>query len=267
MYEFSIFSSTMILIISPAKTQDFTSPPLTKKFTHSRCESETLALVAELQQYSEKKLAKLMSISEKLAHLNFERYQHFHPQFTPKNSRPALLAFQGDVYTDIEVEKYSEADFEFAQRHLRILSGLYGPLRPLDLIQPYRLEMKTKLKTKKGKDLYEFWGDMVTEILNEDLMAQGDDVLVNLASNEYAKIVNWKKLKGRVISVFFKEKKGKNEPKIIPLFSKRARGTMSNFVIKNRLSNPADLKNFHEQGYKFDAKSSDEGSLVFVRQA
>lgn len=257
----------MILIISPAKTQDFTSPLITNKFTHSRCESETLELVAELQQYSEKKLAKLMSISEKLAHLNFERYQHFQSQFTPKNSRPALLAFQGDVYTDIQIDQYSEADFDFAQQHVRILSGLYGPLRPLDLMQAYRLEMKIKLKTKRGKDICAFWGDTVTNILNEDLEAQGDDILVNLASNEYAKVVNWKKLKGRVISVFFKEKKGKKEPQIIPLFSKRARGTMSNFVIKHKLSNPEQLKEFAEAGYKFDPKSSDEGSLVFVRRS
>lgn len=257
----------MLLIISPAKTQDFESPLITKKFIHSRCEEETFELVNELKNYSKKNIAKLMSISDKLAALNYERYQQFEPKFTTQNSRQALLVFQGDVYTDIDIENYTDDDFDFAQQHLRMLSGLYGPLRPLDLIQPYRLEMKTKLSTKKGKDLYEFWGDRVTDILNEDLAAQGDDILVNLASNEYAKVVNFKKLNGRVIDVFFKEKKGSDDPKIIPLFSKRARGTMSNYVIKNRLLKPEQLKEFSEQGYKFDAENSDADNFIFVRQS
>lgn len=209
-------------------------------------------------------IGKLMHISDKLAELNHERYQQFALPFTPDNAKQALLAFKGDVYLGFELEAYEEEDFDFAQTHLRILSGLYGLLKPLDLMQPYRLEMGTKLKNRRGKDLYEFWGNRITTHLNEAMQAAGTETLVNLASNEYFKSVNQDKLKGRIITPIFKEER-EGQLKMIALFAKKARGLMSNFAIRHRLTDVEDLKHFRAEGYTFRPEASTDDQWLFAR--
>jgi cytoplasmic iron level regulating protein YaaA (DUF328/UPF0246 family) len=255
----------MIAILSPSKTQDFESPLLTQSFTEGRFHKESEELVRNLLGYSEEDLMKLMSISENLAHLNFRRYQEFEGDYDEMNSRQALLAFKGDVYTHIEVDQYTEDDFAYAQDHLRTISGLYGLLRPLDRMQPYRLEMKTGLRNDKGKNLYEFWGEQLRETLESDLNEQGDRVLVNLASKEYSKVLHLKKIDADIVNVVFKEKKPDAEPKIIALFAKLARGMMANFIVRNRLSAPDQLKDFKQTGYKYREDLSSDKEMVFVR--
>ena len=183
----------MLMVISPAKTLDYTTPLATQRYTQPALLEKSQELVAVARQLSPAALASLMSISDKLALLNAERFNDWHPQFTPENARRAILAFKGDVYTGLQAERFSEADFDFAQQHLRMLSGLYGVLRPLDLMQPYRLEMGTKLENPAGKDLYSFWGETLTQTLNAALAAQGDDLLINLASDEYFRAVQPKR--------------------------------------------------------------------------
>ena len=205
-----------------------------------------------------------MSISDKLADLNATRFHDWQPDFTPENARQAILAFKGDVYTGLQAETFSEDDFDFAQRHLRMLSGLYGVLRPLDLMQPYRLEMGIKLANANGKDLYQFWGEVITEKLNQALKAQGDEVVVNLASDEYFKAVKPGKLRGKIIKpVFLDGKNGKF--KIISFYAKKARGLMSRYIIENRLTTAEQLTGFASEGYFFDPQSSGENELVFKR--
>src|SRR5690606_26757626 len=213
---------------------------------------------------SAKKLTELMTVSENIAALNHERFRNFTTPFTPENAKQALLAFKGDVYTDIEVENYSTKEFDFAQDHLRILSGLYGLLKPLDLIQPYRLEMKIKLKNSRGKDLYEFWGERITKAINADLEKNKESVLINLASNEYYKVINPKKIKGEIITPVFKDHKD-GQYKIIAFYAKRARGMMANFIIKKGLRNPEELKTFEEGGYEYSEPLSNEKEWVFIR--
>lgn len=251
----------MIAILSPAKTLDFEAWSLsnTSKPTFLKDAKE---LVAELQSYSPAKIAKLMSVSKKIAELNAERYSTFKTPFTVKNAKPALLAFKGDVYQGIDVESYKAADFKFAQEHVRILSGLYGYLKPKDLIQPYRLEMKTRLKTGRGKDLYQFWGDKITDALNEEL--KKEKILINLASNEYYKAINQKKVAGSIITPVFKEKKG-SEHKIVAIFAKRARGLMTDFIVRERIKKPDDLRDFSSEGYSFQKKLSTDNEYVFTR--
>lgn len=255
----------MIAILSPSKTQDFESPLVTQSFTEGRFHKESEELVKILQKYPQEDLMKLMSISENLAQLNYDRFQEFEREYTELNSRQALLAFKGDVYTHIEVDQYSEDDFQFAQKHLRTISGLYGLLRPLDRMQPYRLEMKTGLMNERGKNLYEFWGSELRETLEKDLSEQGDKIVVNLASKEYSKALQLKKIDADVINVAFKEEKPGEEPKIIALFAKLARGMMANYIVKNRLSDPEQLKEFSQTGYAFQKDFSNEGEYVFVR--
>nr|VUD29157.1 YaaA-like protein [Raoultella sp. NCTC 9187] len=205
-----------------------------------------------------------MGISDKLADLNATRFHDWHPEFTPKNARQAILAFKGDVYTGLQAETFDEADFDFAQQHLRMLSGLYGVLRPLDLMQPYRLEMGIKLENARGKDLYQFWDETITDTLNQALKAQGDDVVINLASDEYFRSVKTKRLQGQIIKpVFLDEKNGKF--KVISFYAKKARGLMSRYIIENRLIRPEQLTRFDSDGYFFDADVSDKGEMVFKR--
>ncbi len=207
-----------------------------------------------------------MRISDKLAGINAARFHDWQPDFTPENARQAILAFKGDVYTGLQAETFSEDDFDFAQQHLRMLSGLYGVLRPLDLMQPYRLEMGIRLENARGKDLYQFWGDIITNKLNEALAAQGDNVVINLASDEYFKSVKPKKLNAEIIKpVFLDEKNGKF--KIISFYAKKARGLMSRFIIENRLTKPEQLTGFNSEGYFFDEASSSNGELVFKRSS
>ncbi|WP_426576390.1 peroxide stress protein YaaA [Xenorhabdus stockiae] len=254
----------MLITISPAKTLDYESPLATKKYSQPALLEESKQLIDVCRTLAPAQISSLMGISDKLAGLNAARFGEWQPDFTPENARQAILAFKGDVYTGMQAETFSDADFDFAQTHLRMLSGLYGVLRPLDLMQPYRLEMGIKLENPRGKDLYKFWGDRITENLNAALEQQGDDVLVNLASDEYFKSVNTKKLVARIIKpVFLDEKNGKY--KVISFYAKKARGLMSRFIIQNQLTDPARLVEFNLEGYAFDESLSKGDELVFKR--
>ncbi|MBG5949714.1 peroxide stress protein YaaA [Proteus terrae] len=254
----------MLITISPAKTLDFESPLATTHFTQPELLKYSQQLIEECRKLSSSDIASLMKISDKLAGLNAARFGEWQPNFTPENARQAILAFKGDVYTGMQAELFSEDDFQFAQQHLRMLSGLYGVLRPLDLMQPYRLEMGIKLKNNKGSDLYQFWGNTITEALNKALEEQGDNILINLASDEYFKSVNPKKLNAEIIKpVFLDEKNGKY--KVISFYAKKARGLMSRFIIKEKLTNKAQLKEFDLEGYQFNSAESEGNTLVFKR--
>ena len=254
----------MLITISPAKTLDYESPLATQQFTQPELLAESQKLINVCRKLTPADIASLMKISDKLAGLNAARFAEWHADFTPDNARQAILAFKGDVYTGMQAESFSQADFEFAQSHLRILSGLYGVLRPLDLMQPYRLEMGIRLKNTRGKDLYEFWGDIITKQLNQALAEQKDQVLVNLSSDEYFKSVNTKKLDGEIIKpIFLDEKNGKY--KVISFYAKKARGLMSRFIIQNKLTKTDQLSDFNLDGYQFDESQSKGNELVFTR--
>ncbi|AXU96440.1 peroxide stress protein YaaA [Erwinia persicina] len=254
----------MLMVISPAKTLDFESPLATQRYTQPALLEESQKLIALARKLSPADIGSLMHISDKLAVLNAQRFNDWQPDFTPDNARQAILAFKGDVYTGLQAETFSEKEFDFAQQHLRMLSGLYGLLRPLDLMQAYRLEMGIKLANPAGKDLYSFWGEKLTLALNDALADQGDDVLINLASDEYFKAVKPKLLKGEIVKpVFLDEKNGTF--KVISFYAKKARGLMSRYIIEHRLSKPAQLKKFDVDGYVFDAEASKGNELVFKR--
>ncbi|WP_347289796.1 peroxide stress protein YaaA [Kluyvera georgiana] len=254
----------MLILISPAKTLDYQSPLATTRYTQPMLLEHSQQLIGVARKLSAPQIKALMGISDKLADLNATRFHDWHPDFTPDNARQAILAFKGDVYTGLQAETFSEADFDFAQKHLRMLSGLYGVLRPLDLMQPYRLEMGIRLENPRGKDLYQFWGEEITHTLNAALHDQGDDIVVNLASDEYFRSVKPKALKGQIIKpVFLDEKNGKF--KVISFYAKKARGLMSRYIIENRLSKPEQLTGFDSEGYFFDAESSSAEELVFKR--
>lgn len=254
----------MLLLLSPAKTLDYTSPLVTQEFTQPEHLEQAAQLIELLRALTPPQLAELMHLSDALASLNVARYASWQPQFNLENARQALLAFKGDVYTGLACEDFTAEDFAFAQRHLRILSGLYGVLRPLDLMQPYRLEMGTKLANAQGKDLYAFWGEQISLWLNQDLAAQGDSVLINLASKEYFSAVKRKALKAQIIDVEFKDLKN-GQYKIISFYAKKARGLMARYIIQNRLNTPDQLKEFDSHGYYFSAEQSREDFLVFLR--
>ncbi len=250
----------MITLISPAKTLDYSDTSIQISSTPA-FKKEIQQLVGIMQKKKPSHLKTLMKVSDDLATLNVERYQQFGKDFNFDNAKQALLAFKGDVYTKIDVDEFSEEDFEFAQDHLRILSGLYGLLKPLDLIQPYRLEMGTRLSNPKGKDLYSFWGTKIAKAINEVL---DDKWVINLASQEYFKSVNQKALKAEVITPIFKEYR-EGGYKIIGIFAKQARGMMTNYMIKNRINDPEKLKLFDDGGYAYDDKLSGENEWVFIR--
>jgi len=254
----------MLITLSPSKGQDFNEPGLTKKHSKPADLKDSELLIKELKKIKIDELKELMSVSDNIAKLNVGRFKTFTTPFTTKNAKQAIFAFKGDVYSGIDIENYSEADFEYAQNHLRILSGLYGCLRPLDLIQPYRLEMKTKLKNNRGENLYQFWGDQITKSLNKELKKQEQPVLVNLASNEYFKSVKPKQLDGRVLDITFKETKN-GTSRIVAIFAKRARGMMTDYIIRNRIENPEDIKRFKQAGYKFSKSLSDDKQWTFER--
>ncbi|WP_456415831.1 peroxide stress protein YaaA [Thiolapillus sp.] len=254
----------MIITLSPSKGQDFETPVSVKGVTQPQMLADSLLLIEELRQYDAGQLRELMSVSENIARLNVERYQSFTTPFTRQNARPALFAFKGDVYRGIPVGEYGQDDLDFAQAHLRILSGLYGCLRPLDLIQPYRLEMKTKLKNPRGENLYRFWGDCITRCLNAELKSHREPVLINLASNEYFKAVKPGLLDGRLLDIAFKEEKN-GKARVIAVFAKRARGMMADYIIRNRLEAPEAIKAFDREGYRYSAGDSDDRQWVFVR--
>lgn len=254
----------MIAIISPSKTQDFSALPQDIGHSQLRLADESKTLVADLKKMEAAEIGNLMEVSDKLAELNYERFQNWQLPFTPDNAKQAVLAFKGDVYSGLEAEKYSEKELAYAQDHLRILSGLYGLLRPLDLIQPYRLEMKTKLQNPRGNDLYKFWGERLTELLNEDLQQDKAGVLVNLASNEYYKALQPKKIKGTIITPVFKEFKN-GSYRTIAIFAKKARGYMADYIISQQVEEPEKLKLFDRDGYSYDDKLSKGNEWVFVR--
>lgn len=253
----------MLMVISPAKTLDYESPLATESHTQPEFLDHACELIDQLKELEPHQVSNLMSISEKLGQLNAERFQNWHTPFNLDNARQAALAFKGDVYTGLAAESFSEDDFAFAQKHLRMLSGLYGLLRPLDLMQPYRLEMGTKFENSRGKDLYAFWGSILTDELNR-LLAADDGVLVNLASNEYFKSVKKKELTARLITPQFKDWKN-GQYKMISFYAKKARGLMCRFAIENRITQADDLKGFNLDGYYFSEEQSEGDKWVFLR--
>lgn len=254
----------MLMVISPAKTLDFETPATTKKHSTPELLNESKKLVQALKQLSPAELSELMHISDKLGLLNFERYHEWKTPFSDKNAKQALLAFRGDVYTGLDADSFGARDFDFAQKHLRILSGLYGVLRPLDLMQPYRLEMGTKFGNVRGNNLYDFWGQRITDALNAQLHQTRSTELVNLASNEYFKAVRAGKLDAEVIEPVFKDYKG-GQYKVVSFYAKKARGMMSAWAIKQRVTEAARLKDFAEQGYRYNPSMSSASQWVFIR--
>ena len=254
----------MLFLLSPAKSLNFDIDTSAGKSTIPSFLSDTENLISILKKISAQDLSQLMKISDKLASLNYQRFQDFTTPFTAKNSKPAIFVFDGDVYDGIDVENYSKEDLDFAQCHLRILSGFYGALRPLDLIQPYRLEMGIALKNARGKNLYQFWQEKITNYLNAELSKSPENTLLNLASEEYFSVVDTKKIKGRIINIIFKEKKG-SDYKIVGIFAKKARGLMADFIIKNKITKAEMLKKFTINGYKFHPKFSDKNNWCFCR--
>lgn len=253
----------MLILLSPAKSLNFEPTDLTE---HSmpRLLDDSDRLVKELKKKSVRSLKKLMNVSEAIAELNVKRFQEYERPFGFGNAKQAVLAFDGDVYTGMEAETFTEEDLDFAQEHLRILSGLYGLLRPMDLMRAYRLEMGTKLRTGRRKNLYEFWGDKITELINEDLAATEGNVILNLASQEYFKSVNTKKLAGRLVTAHFKENRN-GELKVISFNAKKARGAMAGLVIKHRITDPDELKELTPEGYHFSPGHSSMAELMFVK--
>ena len=254
----------MLALISPAKTLDYTTALPTDTHTQPRLLEQSQQLIDVCRKLSATEIASLMTVSEKIANLNVERFRDWNADFDFSNARQALFAFKGDVYTGLDAYHLKDQDIDFAQQHLRMLSGLYGLLRPLDLMMPYRLEMGTKLKNSRGNNLYEFWGSIITDQINQDLAEIDAKLLVNLASDEYYKSVNEKKIQAEIIKpVFLDQKNGKY--KVISFYAKKARGLMARFLIENKLSQVEQLKAFDSEGYYFDAESSSNKELVFNR--
>jgi len=251
----------VLIVISPAKTLDFETASSTENYTQPRFLPQSQQLINELKVLSTTDIASLMKLSDKLAALNMARFQTWLKPFNLDNAKQALLAFKGDVYTGLDADTLDEVGLEFAQQHLRILSGLYGVLRPLDLMQAYRLEMGTKFANKKGKDLYQFWGSQLRDSLEAELK---EGVLINLASNEYFKAVEAKKLKARIITPIFKDLKN-GQYKIISFYAKKARGLMSRYIIDHRLIKPESIKDFDSEGYRFSPEMSQADEWVFLR--
>jgi cytoplasmic iron level regulating protein YaaA (DUF328/UPF0246 family) len=255
----------MLIVLSPAKTLDYASPLTSAAHSLPDFIPRSAELITLLRKLSPASIASLMQISDPLAQLNMQRYADWSKKFSFDNARQALLAFNGDVYDGLDARSLKQPQLDWAQDHLRILSGLYGVLRPLDLMQPYRLEMGTRLANTQGKDLYAFWGERVTEALNAVLNEQPAPVLVNLASEEYFKVVQPKSLAAPVITPVFEDWKG-GKYKIISFYAKRARGLMARYAIDKKVSKPAQLKKFDSDGYEFDAASSGEFRWVFRRR-
>ncbi|NVJ61700.1 MAG: peroxide stress protein YaaA [Gammaproteobacteria bacterium] len=256
----------MIAVISPAKNLDFDSPVKTQKSTQPKFLNHSEELISELQKLTHQDIAKLMKLSDKLAELNLHRFQEFKTPFTSDNARQAVFAFNGDVYQGLDASSMTSKHLTFAQKHLRILSGLYGILRPLDLMQAYRLEMGTKFGNKRGANLYEFWGNLLNQALAKELDKTSYPALINLASNEYFKAVKAKQLPFEIITPQFKDFKN-GQYKMISFFAKKARGLMARYMIDNEIDNPKDLKSFDVDGYRYDAKSSTDNDWVFLRKA
>lgn len=250
----------MLLLLSPAKKLDYDTPVRTTLHTQPLFVQEAAELIEVLRGKSADEIASLMKLSTALAELNVRRYTEWAPSFDTQNARQAILAFNGDVYEGLRATELSDDALEWAQQHVVMLSGLYGALRPLDLMRPYRLEMGTRLATARGTNLYAFWGSRIADYLNE----QGDDVVLNLASEEYFKVVDLKALKARVIQCVFQERKG-DSWKVISFHAKRARGLMARHVIDHRITDPEALKSFASEDYVYAADASTPDRLVFRR--
>ena len=254
----------MIAVISPAKKLNFNADSPIKAFTQCDFLDESKKLVDKAKNYTFDDIMKLMSVSENIANLTVQRFQDWNLPFDEQNAKQAALAFNGDTYTGLDAETFSQDDFNYSQDHLRILSGLYGLLRPLDLIQPYRLEMGTTMNNSKGKNLYEFWGTKISEQLNRDVNNHKSKYIVNCASDEYFKVIDLPTLNVPVIKPIFKDVKN-GVPKVISFFAKRARGMMSKFIIKNRVQSIDDLHGFNDNGYKFQPAQSENHELLYIR--
>lgn len=260
----------MLILISPAKTLDFETSSPCDRFSKPDFIADTNTLVEELRHLSAQEISSLMKISDKLGELNASRFKTWQVNFDQTNAKQALLAFQGDVYQGMNVNSFTQPDFDFAQSHLRILSGLYGVLRPLDLIQPYRLEMGTKIGHSKlqnlsANTLYEFWQDKPTKAINQQLENLNEPSIINLASNEYFKVVKANLLSSKIITPIFKDWKN-DKYKIISFYAKKARGMMANYIIKNRLDDIEKIKSFSEAGYSFNRELSDKTNFIFTRK-
>lgn len=254
----------MLVIVSPAKSLDFETPSITQEYSVPDFLDRSEKLVNGLKKLTKEKLGELMRISPALADLNHHRYQSWNKEFTTQNAKQALLAFTGEVYNGIDAQTFNLEDFQYAQNHLRILSGLYGVLKPLDLMKAYRLEMGTKYGINQAKNLYQFWGDEITNAINDAIKAQEDDILINLASNEYYKSVKPKMIAGKIITPTFKDFKN-GEYKVVMTWAKKMRGVMTNYIIKQQISDYEQLKGFNANGYAFDESLSNEDNWVFVR--
>jgi len=254
----------VLTVISPAKTLDFETPPGTRKATQPQFLASAAELVEDARALSTDEIRVLMGVSANIAELNHQRFMDWGLPFSLHNAKQSLLAFKGDVYVGLQAETLSAAQLNFAQQHLRIVSGLYGLLRPLDLMQPYRLEMGLAFANRGGKNLYEFWGDAITAALNTQLRKSGTNVLVNLASNEYFRSVHAGALDAEVVTPVFKDLKG-GQYKVISFFAKRARGQMARFIIDHELNEPDGLKKFKTDGYRYNKAQSSARELVFTR--
>jgi cytoplasmic iron level regulating protein YaaA (DUF328/UPF0246 family) len=254
----------MLIVLSPAKSLDFETPAVTKNYTVPELLEQSEKLISKLKKMNPGQLSKLMNISKELGELNFRRYQNWSQPFNTDNAKQAVLAFNGDVYQGLQASSLSEKKLELAQKHVRILSGLYGVLKPLDLIQPYRLEMGTKLKYYRSDDLYAFWNPLLTKKVNEAVEESGSSVLVNLASSEYFKSINRKKLKAEIVTPEFKDFKN-GQYKMISFFAKKARGLMTRFILDNSITDTENLQAFDLEGYVFNPNLSKPGSPVFTR--
>jgi cytoplasmic iron level regulating protein YaaA (DUF328/UPF0246 family) len=254
----------MLIVISPAKTLDFETPPTVKKTSQPAFLDRSAQLVADARKLSPDQVGALMGISDKLAELNHQRFMNWGLPFDADNAKQALLAFKGDVYTGLDADSLGAADFNFAQKHLRILSGLYGLLRPLDLMQPYRLEMGLKFANQGGKNLYEFWGSDITDSLNGQLKTLKSQVLLNLASNEYFRAVQTRALHAEIITPVFRDLKN-GKYKVISFFAKKARGQMARYIIDQRLADVAGIKKFRGAGYRYNKSESTARDWVFTR--
>ncbi|NOZ67309.1 MAG: peroxide stress protein YaaA [Alphaproteobacteria bacterium] len=254
----------MLVVTSPAKKLDFSEDVTRSGWSIPDFLEDSEILIEAVRKLTRQELGKLMKISDKLVELNYNRFRAFSTPFTPTNAKQAVFAFTGDTYVGLDAESLSEDDLAYGQDHYRILSGLYGLLRPLDLMQPYRLEMGKKITTRRGRTLYEFWGDDLTEALNDIMAAQSTDILINCASQEYFKAVRADKLAGQIITPVFKEVK-EGHARVLGMFAKKARGMMTRFILQNRVEKAGDLKDFDMGGYVFQPSLSDHQTLEFHR--
>lgn len=253
---------SLLILLSPAKKLDFDRDCASLDYRQPAMWDKTTTLAKKLKKISAKKIGTLMKLSPNLAGLNYERYQEFEIEQTEKVSKPSMFVFNGEVYTGLEASSFNDKDLNFADKHLRILSGMYGLLKPLDFIQPYRLEMGTKLPVGKSKNLYEFWGNDISDGINDS--ATNEDTIINLASNEYFKAAKQKTLKSRIITPVFKDFKN-GQLKTIMVYAKKSRGQMANFIVKNQIMDPEEIKAFNKEGYEYNENLSSENEWVFTR--